>query len=128
MVIGGAWLWAGFERHNMIWRYRRADLAATASARPEPMRRWRANSGPEAMARLADGRFLVLGEGLNDRDATSDAVLFDGDPALSRHARLPAPLPAGAGLSGDRRRLAAGRAADHPQPALRLARGLVRRW
>ena len=83
MVVDGASLWAGFERHNMIWRYRRADLAATASARPEPMRRWRANSGPEAMARLADGRFLVLGEGLNDLHPTSDAVLFDGDPALA---------------------------------------------
>jgi hypothetical protein len=84
MAISGPWLWAGFERHNMIWRYRRADLAATASARPEPMRRWRANSGPEAMARLADGRFLVFGEGLNDLHAFSDAVLFDGDPALAR--------------------------------------------
>ena len=27
MVILGPSLWAGFERHNMIWRYRRADLA-----------------------------------------------------------------------------------------------------
>lgn len=86
MVVRGRWLWAGFERHNTIWRYRRADLAATASARPEPMRRWRANSGPEAMTRLADGRFLVLGEGLNDRQATSGAVLFDGDPAEPRTA------------------------------------------
>jgi hypothetical protein len=48
------------------------------------MRRWPANSGPEAMARLADGRFLVFGEGLNDLRATSDAVLFDGDPAEAR--------------------------------------------
>jgi hypothetical protein len=96
MVIGGPWLWAGFERHNMIWRYRRADLAAIASARPEPMRRWGVNSGPEAMTRLADGRFLVLGEGLNDLKAFSDAVLFDGDPALAgtpafwlRYRRVP---------------------------------------
>ena len=28
MVIDGAWLWVGFERHNMVWRYHRADLAA----------------------------------------------------------------------------------------------------
>jgi hypothetical protein len=112
MVIDGASLWAGFEHHNMIWRYRRADLAATASARPEPMRRWRANSGPEAMARLADGRFLVLGEGLNDRHPTSDAVLFDGDPALAgtpafllRYRRVPGYRATDAALLPDGRLL-----------------------
>jgi hypothetical protein len=81
MWLEGPWLWVGFEKHNMVWRYRRADLRASAAARPEPMRRWRANAGPEAMARLADGRFLVFGEGLNDARPESDAVLFDGDPA-----------------------------------------------
>jgi hypothetical protein len=81
MLIRGPWLWAGFEKHNMVWRYRRSDLHAVAAARPAPMRRWRGNAGPEAMTRLADGRFLVLGEGLNDLNPTSDAVLFDGDPA-----------------------------------------------
>ncbi|HEV2818492.1 MAG TPA: esterase-like activity of phytase family protein [Allosphingosinicella sp.] len=81
MLVRGPWLWAGFERHNMIWRYRRSDLAATARAAPEPMRGWRSNGGPEAMARLADGRFLVLAEGANDGRPTSAAVLFDGDPA-----------------------------------------------
>jgi hypothetical protein len=96
MVIEGPRLWAGFEKHNMIWRYRRSDLRATAAARPEPMRRWRSNAGPEAMVRLADGRFLVLGEGLSDMHPYSDAVLFDGDPAdprtpaaLLRYRRVP---------------------------------------
>ncbi|MEA3029388.1 MAG: hypothetical protein QOG13_713 [Sphingomonadales bacterium] len=81
MWLEGPWLWVGFEKHNMVWRYRRADLRPMAAARPEPMRRWSANAGPEAMARLADGRFLLLGEGLNDGRGESDAVLFDGDPA-----------------------------------------------
>lgn len=84
MWIEGPWLWAGFEKHNMIWRYRRSDLRAMAAARPAPMRRWRANAGPEAMVRLADGRFLVLGEGLSDSRPFGDAVLFDGDPADRR--------------------------------------------
>ena len=90
MLVRGPWLWAGFERHNMVWRYRRADLAATARAQPEALRRWRSNGGPEAMARLADGRFLVLAEGPDDGLATSEAVLFDGDPAEpgTRVARL----------------------------------------
>jgi hypothetical protein len=84
MVLLGPWLWVGFEHHNMVWRYRRADLRASASARPEPMRAWRGNAGPEAMTRLADGRFLVFCEGLSDNQPLSDAVLFDGDPADPR--------------------------------------------
>ena len=81
MVILGPWLWAGFEKHNMVWRYRLADLAALSSARPPLMREWRANSGAEGMVRLADGRFLVFCEGPSDDRPLSDVVLFDGDPA-----------------------------------------------
>lgn len=81
MVILGPWLWAGFENHNMIWRYRRADLGAAASAQPAPMRDWRGNSGAEGMTRLADGRFLVFCEGRSDDRPFSDLILFDGDPA-----------------------------------------------
>ena len=81
MVILGPWLWAGFEHHNMIWRYRLADLNAASSAQPSLMREWRGNSGAEGMTRLADGRFLVFCEGLSDNHPLSDAILFDGDPA-----------------------------------------------
>lgn len=81
MVILGPWLWVGFERHNMIWRYRRADLRAAASAQPGLMEEWRWNSGAEGFARLADGRFLVFCEGVSDLRPLSDVVLFDGDPA-----------------------------------------------
>jgi hypothetical protein len=79
--IEGPWLWAAFENRNMVWRYRRTDLAAVAAATPAPMRRWRRNAGAEAMVRLADGRFLVLGEGRDDDRPESEAALFDGDPA-----------------------------------------------
>ena len=41
-------LWISFERRHMVWRYDRATLRAEAAARPEPMRRWRGNSGAEA--------------------------------------------------------------------------------
>jgi hypothetical protein len=84
MVIFGPWLWAGFEKHNMVWRYRVADLLPASSAQPEPMRDWRGNSGAEAMVRLADGRFLVFCEGPNDDRPQSDVVLFHGDPADPR--------------------------------------------
>lgn len=82
MLIDGPQLWVAFERHNMVWRYDRASLRALESAQPAPMRRWRGNSGPESLVRLADGRFLVLAEGRDDGDPYSEAVLFAGDPAL----------------------------------------------
>jgi hypothetical protein len=84
MVVRGPWLWAGFEKHNMIWRYRRADLRAATSAQPLLMRDWRANSGAEGMTRLPDGRFLVFCECVDDNRPLSDVVLFDGDPADPR--------------------------------------------
>jgi hypothetical protein len=82
LLIRGDALWASFERHNMIWRYDRASLRATASARPPAMRRWGGNRGPEALVRLADGRFLVFAEGRDDGSDSSEAVLFAGDPAV----------------------------------------------
>jgi hypothetical protein len=89
MVILGPWLWAGFEKHNMVWRYRLADLRAAASAQPALMREWHANSGAEGMTRLADGRFLVFCEGPSDNSPLSDVVLFEGDPAEpGTHATL----------------------------------------
>ena len=79
--VEGPSLWVGFERHNAIRRYRRSDLSPGGEARPSPMRRWRANAGAEAMVRLADGRFIVFAEGPSDGRSTSEAVLFEGDPA-----------------------------------------------
>jgi hypothetical protein len=96
MAIFGDQLWAGYEKHNMVWRYRRSDLRALAAARPALMQRWRSNSGTEGMVRLADGRFLVLEEGRNDDNPFSRVVLFDGDPTATdtnavalRYRRLP---------------------------------------
>lgn len=87
--LDGSWLWVGYENHNMIWRYRRSDLSAAGAARPRLMRRWWSNSGPEAMVRLPDGRFLVFGEGRSDSRRTSEAVLFAGDPANPATASAP---------------------------------------
>lgn len=80
--LEGSRLWITFERQNAIWRYDRASFAAQTNAQPASMRRWRRNSGPEAIVRLADGRFLVIEEGRDNGSATSEAVLFAGDPAV----------------------------------------------
>lgn len=75
-------IWVGFERGNLIARYRRGDAALEGFARPEAMRRWPRNAGAEAMVRLADGRFLVFGEGTGGA-AETPLILFDGDPSVA---------------------------------------------
>lgn len=82
LQVFGNQLWLSFERHNAVWRYDRATMRAQTGAQPEAMRRWRGNNaGPEAMVRLADGRFLIIQEG-RDSGETSEAALFAGDPAI----------------------------------------------
>lgn len=74
--------WVGYERVNAIWRYT-ADLRrVTAWQAPAAMRGWGSNSGPEAMVRLRDGRFLVLREGWLKQRGPREALLFAGDPPL----------------------------------------------
>jgi hypothetical protein len=74
-------MWVAYENRNMIARYD-SRFRREAAARPAAMRDWPLNSGPEAMARLADGRFVVLAEGSPDWFAPDlPALLFPGDPA-----------------------------------------------
>jgi hypothetical protein len=54
-------LWTAYEGFNAVQRDR-IDGESARSA-PTQMRGWSANSGPEAMARLMDGRFIILAEG-----------------------------------------------------------------
>ncbi|MCB2089379.1 MAG: esterase-like activity of phytase family protein [Sphingomonadaceae bacterium] len=73
-------IWAGFEGQNAIQRMAR-DFSAVKSIRPPEMRPWAGNSGPEAMVRLVDGRFVVLAEGNTSwRDQTHRALLYPSDP------------------------------------------------
>jgi hypothetical protein len=75
-------LWVGFERANAIWRFTPGFGRAEAHAAPPAMAHWPTNTGPEAMARLPDGGFVVIGErepwpGGKGRAA----IRFSGDPA-----------------------------------------------
>ena len=80
--IEGTHLWLSFERQNAVWRYDRTTMRGEAGAQPAPMRNWRGNSGAETIARLVDGRFLVIEEGWDDAVPYTAAILFAGDPAL----------------------------------------------
>ena len=80
LVVHGGEAWIGFEQANAIWRYDARSFARRSSAEPPAMREWSNNAGPEAMVRLADGRFLVFAEG---EGGESEALLFSGDPAVA---------------------------------------------
>jgi hypothetical protein len=80
LVVHGGQAWVGYEQFNAVWRYDARSFARRASADPPAMKDWSDNAGPEAMVRLADGRFLVFAEG---EGGDSEAVLFAGDPATA---------------------------------------------
>ena len=81
LVIRGDRAWISFERANAIYRYRLPEWRQEASARPPAIAKWPLNSGGEAMVRLRDGRFLLFSEERRRPDGSTEAVLFDGDPA-----------------------------------------------
>ncbi|MHA6318602.1 esterase-like activity of phytase family protein [Altererythrobacter sp. CAU 1778] len=77
---GAGRIWLGFESSNAI---RRVDggLRPLGEVRPDSMAGWPANSGPEGMARLSDGRFVVLAEDTGGVTANeAKGLLFPSDP------------------------------------------------
>lgn len=103
-------MWVAYENHNSIWRYAAGFRRAEADRAPPEIRRWTANSGAEAMIRLADGRFIVFSEGAGSVARSSDILLFDRDPTdpAAHAAHMSYRLPAGfsvtdAALLGDGR-------------------------
>lgn len=74
-------LWVAFERYNQIWRYAPDFAWAEAHAAPPAMAKWHENSGAEAMTRLRDGSFIVLGEsGKGMKKGLRPGLWFAGDP------------------------------------------------
>jgi hypothetical protein len=84
----GGRVWIGWEFSNRITRHG-LDFGAWQTVRPPAMRGWGDNSGPEALARLADGRFAVLREGFDGRfdGGRHRGLIFRGDPIAARHPR-----------------------------------------
>lgn len=76
-------VWAAYEGSNAIERY---ENLAQRSARtvPAEMAGWWDNSGPEAMARLPDGRFIILAEQRTRFGGDNhEGLLFSGDPTVA---------------------------------------------
>lgn len=71
--------WVSYEARHAIRRFNRSFARSTGTARPGEMQDWPSNKGGECLIRLADGRFVVIAESLED-DASHQALLFSGDP------------------------------------------------
>lgn len=82
-------IWLGFERANAIWRYDASLIRAQRHAAPPAMADWSANGGAESMARLRDGRFLVISESARPKGVLAKtgriALMFAGDPTEAPH-------------------------------------------
>lgn len=73
-------LWIGLENQNALCRIGPTLQTEKVVRRPE-MKRWSKASGAETLARLNDGRFLVIAEGDPRRGvSTMPVLLFDRDP------------------------------------------------
>ncbi len=72
--------WVALEGRNEIWRLNPA-LSRIEARRKLPGARWPGNRGPEALARLTDGRTVVISEGADKDPRGVEALLFQGDPA-----------------------------------------------
>ncbi len=79
--------WIGYESTNSIFRYDSEFRESPGRVYPRAMKRWPQNGGPESMVRLADGRFLVLGETARPRGGPIDQreiLLFPSDPTQGK--------------------------------------------
>jgi len=82
-------LMVGLERYNAIWRYDAALTRTIARRAPRQMARWPRNGGPEAMARLTDGRYVVFSEDADARGGGQRALLFDRVPTDPAGGAIP---------------------------------------
>lgn len=69
------------EYVNEVWRLD-PTLGRIESRAGLPRPHWPKNSGPEAMARLPDGRIVIFSENADDDPRGREALLFAGDPAV----------------------------------------------
>lgn len=86
---GSGRVWVSFEKTNAVWRYAPDFARGERWRRPRLMARWPESGGAEGMARLRDGRFLLISEtrrpprgATGKRPFTRVGLIFAGDPTL----------------------------------------------
>lgn len=77
--------WVSFEANHAIRRYSRSFARMTGSTKMAGRHKWASNKGIEALARLADGRFVAIAENLEQ--GLHEGYIFSGDPVESGTAK-----------------------------------------
>lgn len=72
--------WVGLERINQLWRFDHELTRLEARYAPAALRDWPSGRGPEATARLADGRIIILAEGGREDPRKNRAALLADYP------------------------------------------------
>jgi hypothetical protein len=82
-------IWLGLEGTNAVLALS-PELEILRQMRPRAIAEWGSNSGPEAMTRLPDGRFLLLREGTGGwfENRRHEAAIFESDPTTGAKGRL----------------------------------------
>jgi hypothetical protein len=73
-------VWVGLEHYNRICRYAPNFARVEAMNIAPQMRHWWKNGGIESMARLPDGRFIVISEDTPRGEPARPILIFDRDP------------------------------------------------
>jgi hypothetical protein len=73
-------IWIGFEWRNAICRADADSWKGERLSQPVAMQRWSKNGGPEAMLRLADGRFAIFAEFDSESKGPPPLLIADRDP------------------------------------------------
>lgn len=75
---GSGRIWVSYEQKHSIRRFPPSVSRVDGLLRLPGTQKWKRNQGIEAIARLADGRFVLLVEGSSGN--TMQAMLYSGDP------------------------------------------------
>jgi hypothetical protein len=83
---GSGRFWVSYEAHHAIRRFPPYLDRVEGLLRLPDTENWYRNRGIEAMARLPDGRFVLLAE--DSRDGAYPAYLYSGDPVAKETTRI----------------------------------------
>lgn len=72
--------WVSFEGKHRIKRFTASFARSDGEFKAPEMRFWGDNSGAEAIVRMADGRFIILSEGMDIPGGAYMGLFFSGDP------------------------------------------------
>ncbi len=85
--------WISFENRSSLRRYSPDLSRELETIRPKAMKRWPSNGGGEALARLVDGRFILIAEYGEAKGGGYEGLIWPGQPSAKVEPQRFAYLP-----------------------------------